>query len=767
MNSVENISSDSASPVGTTRSEPTLIAVNTSDVAVRRDGSPPAFESIGDLDSAVSTLAISPIAPVERGHGVLAVLRRLVHAESGSYNIGAGLGRFLERMWSGPCIEALVRSVHLRAVALAEGRVGDGLDPMTLVHDLRSIVEWYTQRKMSLNACRREGFVEADPEALFNLHIAHDVRRWGVDGMIVSCGLRFIARAHETVWFKVSARHEGQAIGARATWASWCDETDTVSARQGKVSRAFAAMSPLRPLRQRCVIDRVELFVPYAALDLPGGRHEIDLEAGIYAQSGELIVSAVVPETVQLSPSSGDVSRVPAPQALGVWSADPVTGHELVVTGSHVRFEGDPGWEEQVLETRVDIALVGLAGERLELEARLRRDDGTVVGLLDRPAGGTLEPCLARVALLPQQVVSKLSGVRVLVPLGDLDLLPGHHDLFVETVVVTSDGKIVCGAFEPVTIDLILRGGVPRDGVDSDEPTVAADTELDIGAVVVAPSVRNEQVMLDVTVNAASRDWESSHYRLLVSLECRDGTPIRNAGAADRPVLRSVWFGGEKRAPGEVRTVQVSFDAREFARFLKTRGATERDVVTRIVVANEAGRMLFETTRIIASDFAAEIRAATPPEKTTAPVRPVDVTLDNGEGMHRTLRVALNVHRFALPGNRCTVYYECIDRNGEPHRTSPGVSDLCGEVVPIAFPFVGRGGQRRWYQTTVEIPYAAPAPGVPRPVGVRLSVFSDRGEFWETVYYPFSADRERERSEPRSLLAIRQSGDPTASVRGA
>lgn len=777
MNSVADIPSDSTATVGATRPEPTFIPVHSSppapssDVAVRHQTLLQATESLGDLDTAVSTLAVSLLSPVERGHGVLAILRRIVHAESGSFNISAGLGRFLERMWSGPFIESLIRSVHSRAVMLAEGRVGEGLDPSALMHDLRALVEWYSLRRLSVQACRREGFVEADPDSVFNLHIAHDVHRWGVDGMVVSCGLRFIARAHETVWFKVSARREREYVGARPAWSAWRDETDTVSAQDIGRQHRFAAIAPVRPRRQRCLIDRVEVFVPYAALDLPAGRHALELEAGISTQSGELVVSASTAETVQIRGSVDTVVVVPAPQALGVWGSDPVIGHEVLVNGSHVRFEGEPGWEELVLETRVDLTLIGLAGERLELEARLRRSDGTAVDMLDRPSGGGLEPYLARVALLPQQVVSKLPGVRITIPLADLDLPPGQHGLFVETVVVTRDGRIVCGAFERVAFEVAARGTVERIRSEPLEPTVVSDAEIDVGAILVAPNTRNDQVMLDVGVAVSARDWESSHYRLLVWLECRDGTPIRNIGGAERPVRRTIWFGGERRTPGDEGIVRVSFDAREFARFLKTRGPAERDIVTRVSVANEAGRTVFETFRVVAGDFAADVRAAMPPERSNVPVQPVDLTLEGdgfGEGEWK-LRLTLNVNRFAHQSNRCTVYYEFVDQNGEPQRGSTSSGELSGDVAAITFPFIGRSGERRWYQTTVEVPCPLAAVVGPNAAGINVTLFSPRGEFWETAYYPLSNDRCRGASPLRSRFMSRatEERDDNAGVSGS
>lgn len=494
--------------------------------------------------------------------------------------------------------------------------------------------------------------------------------------------------------------------------------------------------------------------MPYGALALPAGRHELDLEAGIYTHSGDLIVSAAVPETVQSAAVDDDVGVVPAPQSLGVWPFDPATGHEIVIKGSHVRFEGDPGWEERVLESRVDLTLVGLAGERLELETRLRQSDGTVVGIFDRPAGGTLEPCLARVALLPQQIVSKIPAVRVMIPVADLDLPCGEHRLFVETVVVSGDGKVVCGAFEPVTIEIVSRGAAERGHAEPAESSVASDAELDVGAIVIAPASRNDRVMLDVGVTASTRDWESSHYRLLVALESRDGTPIRNIGAADRPVLRSVWFGGERRPPGEARVVRVSFDAREFARSLKIKGSTERDIVTRIRVMNEAGRTVFETTRIVASDFAADVRAAMPLDRSNVPVRPVDVTFEGGygAGAGQKLLLTLDVNRFAQQSDRCTVYYEFVDDNGEPQRRSERTGELCGDVAAVTFPFVERVGQRRWYQTAIEIPCPIVLARGAAPAGINLTIFSCRGEFWGSGHYSLSTERCGEPKTPVSRV---------------
>ncbi|MFM1847915.1 MAG: hypothetical protein RL417_1389, partial [Pseudomonadota bacterium] len=586
-------------------------------------------EPIGDLDSLVASLVVAAISPVERAHGVLAVLRRIVHAESGSYNLSIGLKRFLERLWSGSAIGDLVSSVYERARALSLGRSGEGLDENVLVNDLRRVVEWYSSRRASIAACRQEGFVEGESDALFNLQVSHDERRWGLDGMVVSCGLRFIARAHETLWLKVSARCGRESIRARAGWESWRDETDSVVAPSAGIYR-FAAIAPVRSSRQRIYIDHIGIFIPYFALDLPAGRHDIELNVGVYSQSGELLVSVAIEETIRLAALEAP-GVVLAPQALGLWDFEPVNGSRITLTGSVVRLEGDPGWEEPILEVGADITLVDMAGDRLEGEVRLRRADGTVVASLVGEGGGSFEPALGRLALLPQQPVSELNGVRAVLPLRYLDLAPGHQHLFVELAVCAGDGRVVCGAFAPVDFE-IPAGGSKGRGV-SPELHVAADSDIDVLGVDIAPCELNGEPALGVGITVSVRDWESSRYRIVVALEGRDGSPICNIAAEDRPVLRSFCFGGERgRLAGETRTVRAVFDAREFGRFLKTRPAAERDIVARVSIASESGRVLFESTRAISGNFIGDVKAALPPSRPTSPAQVVAVEFDEGIG---------------------------------------------------------------------------------------------------------------------------------------
>ena len=741
MNTVPNIPSDSSDEAD--RNSPTLVALDAREQVVRGESPHKVFlDSSGDLDSLVATLAVSTVTPAERAHGVLAVLRRIVQAESGSYNLSVGLNRCVERLWCGPVFESLIRSVHSRAVALTLGRVGQALDEGTLLNDLRTVVEWYSTRRANIAACRREGFIESDGEALFNLHVAHDAQRWGVEGMRVSCGLRFIARAHETVWFKVTARCDGAPIETRPGWEGWRDETDSAALQSDGASRPFAAITPIRPRRQRVYADRVEQFVPYLALHLPSGRHEIELEVGIYSDRGELLVSAALVEAIQIPPSDSQVLPVPAPQALGLWPADPVSGDSISFAGSHVRFEGDPGWENQVLESSVDIALVGMAGRRAILEFFLRREDGVLVERKDEGAGRPHGAALAQVALFPQQVVSHLAGIRAGVVLQELDLAPGPHRLLLELVVRSPDQRIICGAFEQLDVEV---NAIPVDAeFSAPEPHVVADGAVDVAGVSIATLDHQGQLSLGVTALIGVHDWENTRHQMVVSLECRDGSPVLNAGAADRPVTRSFWFGGESgRPPGEIQPLRAVFDAREFARFMKTRSAADRDIIARVVIANDVGRTLFETTRRIGGDFVTEVKAALPAQRPTIPAQIVALELDEGltDGTAAVLRVTLNIERSALPVNRLTVHYEFLDESGAPLTESHSPSELAGTVVAVELSLRGKAMVGRWYQTHLTIPLAGIPPNGSRPTTIVASTFSSNGEYWETVQSRLSPAR--------------------------
>jgi len=193
------------------------------------------------------------------------------------------------------------------------------------------------------------------------------------------------------------------------------------------------------------------------------------------------------------------------------------------------------------------------------------------------------------------------------------------------------------------------------------------------------------------------------------------------------------------------------------------------------VIANEAGRTVFETTRVVSADFAAEVRAATPPERIDIPVRLVDVSLprESGADAGRTFLLTLNVKRSAQESDRCLVYYEFFDHCGETRPARGVTEELRGDIATVRFPFVGRVAERRWYQTTVEVPYKDSLAVGSFPAGIVVTVFSPRGEYWETARYPLAAELPREVTESMSRLSSRRSGalaevlaEPSAPLTG-
>ena len=216
------------------------------------------------------------------------------------------------------------------------------------------------------------------------------------------------------------------------------------------------------------------------------------------------------------------------------------------------------------------------------------------------------------------------------------------------------------------------------------------------------------------------------------------------AGAADRPVTRSFWFGGESgRPPGEIQPLRAVFDAREFARFMKTRSAADRDIIARVVIANDVGRTLFETTRQIEGDFVTEVKAALPAQRPTIPAQIVALELDEGlaDGTAAVLRVTLNIERSALPVNRLTVHYEFLDDSGAPLTESHSPSELAGTVVAVELSLRGKAMVGRWYQTHLTIPLTGIPPNGSRPTTIVASTFSSNGEYWETVQSRLSPAR--------------------------
>lgn len=522
---------------------------------------------------------------------VLGVIRRIAHRETGVYSMEPNVALLLSSLCAGSVEGAIVSGLVRRAQQvqdaagietmesasqrlatapgpLSEYDVGRELDELTM------LLKWYVKRKSSLTGLEVHHSRKADlasdavlpsgeeDNAIFSFEVMHDHQVFASKGCFVSCGLRLVGHDGQPLWLRVSVRAGGEAVRARPGWSSWTDpggEGATADDAQ------FCSLVPIRPNAQRLIIDDIRAFVPYAALDLPAGRSDIQLHVAVIDDDGQELLSAAKPESICVPPREALASGVPAPHSIGMWPHDVVSGDRIsdlrVASGHKVV----AGWERHTVSAQFDLSLFMHAGESVLLECRFVDSKGNVVELsslgipyVAAELGGAVESVSSyryRRVLHPRGAWAVYRGLCVDIPVEFLLLEPGTHALTCEVVVVSSDDRILCGDIGLVTVQVPGRLADPeQDGertkdIGIELRTLEVDPAWSFGG---EESVRVEAVFAPTNTSRHIADLASGRvgelfkpYRVEISIEREDGHLLLQAfsdplGMGFKPVTRGV-----------------------------------------------------------------------------------------------------------------------------------------------------------------------------------------------------------------------------------
>jgi len=538
----------------------------------------------------------------------LEVIRQLAYRETGVFNLEAPVPQLLSNLFAGS-VEAgivsglakraqkalLVRDREERNAAVESGRAalsrGLGYDVARELDELVMLLKWYVRRKMSLCALEvesldgfalfdgrvdgRDGLAADERDVLFGLDVMHDHHVFGVKGCLVTCGLRLLGRDGEALWLRVSLSSNDKPVAARAEWSTWTDPGAGAAVEILPEVASFCSLVPIRPNSQRLILDEVRAFVPYAALQLPAGRSDVELLVTVIDGDGREVLSVSQSESVCVPHRQLALSAVPAPHSLGMWPHDVVSGDkisELTVTSG---FKCVAGWERHSLSVAFDLSLFMHAGESVMLECRFVNDQGRIVELssLGMPfvaselnvAVESISSYRYRRVLHPKGAWALYQGLCIDIPVEFLQLSPGAHEITCELVVVSSDERVLCGDMSRAVVQVPDRS--PRQESNASSERAVANrglldsgTALDLESFEVEPtwqfgdddcirvqarfSPRNRaQQLADL---AAGRVGELfSPYRVEISLEREDGHVLLQAysdslGMSFKPVTRAV-----------------------------------------------------------------------------------------------------------------------------------------------------------------------------------------------------------------------------------
>lgn len=426
---------------------------------------------------------------------VLSTIRKLAHQETGMYVLEPNVPLLLNALFAGPVEAAIVGGLVRRAqVVMAavdqlsgvarEPLHASGLDRSVQEYDLAReldelamLLKWYVRRKVSLAGIEVDSLRRAETsdgptlvinneeDALFGVEVLHDHEVFGAKGCFVACGVKLIGHDSQALWLRVSALWNGEPVQVRPDWSSWTDPAggeagEGVTGERGP----FCSLVPIRPQAQRLVIDEIRAFIPYAALDIPSGRCDVDLCVTVVDSDGKEVLSAARRESLCVPRRELPAQTVPAPHSVGMWPHDVVSGDKISELRLASGYKVVAGWERHTVSVQFDLALFMHAGESVLLECRFIDERGELVELSSLGI-----PYVATELNVPVESVSSYRYRRILhpraawahyrslcidIPVEFLLLTPGLHQLTCEVVIVSSDDRVLCGDMGLVAVQV-------------------------------------------------------------------------------------------------------------------------------------------------------------------------------------------------------------------------------------------------------------------------------------------------------------------------
>lgn len=548
------------------------------------------------------TVAVSKVAEL-----VLSTIRQITHRETGLFSLEPNVPLLLSTLYAGSVeasiVSGLVRRAQAAITAIAMDERDNGpqskragsergswdFDIGRELDELTMLLKWYVRRKMSLAGLEvdqlsrgfsTEGFLDVafdEEDALFGFEVLHDHQVFGTKGCYVMSGLRLVGHDGQPLWLRVSVKWNGSIVSVRPEWGSWTDPGGSEVCEVVPENAPFCSLVPIRPNAQRLVIDEIRAFVPYAALNLPSGRCDVELIVSVVDNDGREVLSASRPESICVPRRELIGAHVPAPHSVGMWPHDVVSGDkvsDLVVSSG---YKVVAGWERRTVSVQFDLSLFMHAGESVLLECRFIDEKGEIVELssLGIPYVATelnvavesVSSYRYRRVLHPRGAWSYYRGLNIDIPVEFLLLEPGAHNLTCEVVIVSSDERILCGDMGIVSVhvagDKTVEKAAAKGTADLINVSPAASI-IELESIDVDPAWRfggEEGVRVQATFCpknasqqiadlAAGRVGELfSPYRVEVSIEREDGHLLLQAfsdalGMSFKPVTRGVCVEG-------------------------------------------------------------------------------------------------------------------------------------------------------------------------------------------------------------------------------
>ena len=399
----------------------------------------------------------------------------LVYAETGLQSLRYGLRMFLDKLCAEPVVTKLVyflfkqiqKCLHTRQSGLHD------LDQQIIAGALQEVFDWYVERSASMEDILSSEEPSLNYDQIFNLNVLHDQKAQTFLGFEVLAGLALFGRAGQNFWFKVFVKEEGEDILPHIEWNSWIDDTEIFTVRKLNEAAALSAIVPLVPQTQRFIIDRLNIFIPYQALDVSPGKHEVQVEVCLYNEKGDRLLEAVSEQVLSVARNQASIKPIVSQQALGIWEKDFVSGD--AVKNVEVVFIRQPqgDWLSDLIRVRFDFEVYDRMNENLNIELRFYNSRGGLVECLN---AGKEDPYQAlRHCLYIDEIIYRRFDVELAVPRSQMVFEQEDRIAACEISLLSTDNRVLCGALEyfkiPEAVAISKDSHLKAEKIDSiDKP---------------------------------------------------------------------------------------------------------------------------------------------------------------------------------------------------------------------------------------------------------------------------------------------------------
>ncbi len=373
----------------------------------------------------------------------IVVLEKLVLAETGGTDFEKGLPELFDRLYAPAGIREMCLAGLQEAKKVLE-KTGTG-EVRHLVSHAKGILEWYLKQKACFLDSDFCSLVANNQDGVAGARVITGQSFCGLSAFGVEAGMHLSSHPGETLWFKVFVKKENVLVNCHKKAELWQDKTGFVG--RSDTGGPFCALHPIGGNAGQKIMAKMSLAIPLAALDLSLGEHDLSLDMGIYASSGERLFGAQLPYRCnileEVFSSIEDEKIVPSPQALSIWPQDLATGTSISFLHPSVFSRSFNGKRESVLEAKYKtVSFVEKEGP-VRVKVELLDEDlrKIQIGEGSGPLQKDLE--IGKSGLVDEGVFA--------IPLSNLELPSEKRKLFVELSLVSGpEQKTLAGALASV-----------------------------------------------------------------------------------------------------------------------------------------------------------------------------------------------------------------------------------------------------------------------------------------------------------------------------